>query len=345
MHTDEEIVEFKPSAWGLCYHNVSDPESNIKLMLENTARGNFEGYTCHKVERAREARRIQGMIANPTEREFAGMVREQLLTNCPVTVHDVDNANQIFGPDVANLRGKTTRTKPDCVRVEYEQIPWEFVQLHKYVTLMVDVMFVNGSSFLVTSSQGLSLVTIENLPSRTAKRLVHILERVFRIYTTAGFVIQMALMDMEFENLRTMMPHMALNTMAAHEHIGEVEQKIRVIKERARGTFNTLPYKKLPKLMVIDFLHFCVMWMNSFPMRSGISKKLSPRELVSRHKLDAKLHCRAPFGSYCKVHVDPEITNTFEPRTKWAICMGPTGNLQGSYKFLSLATRKKVTQR
>ncbi len=43
--------------------------------------------------------------------------------------------------------------------------------------------------------------------------------------------------------------------------------------------------------------------------------------------------------------MDPEITNTLEPRTKWAICMGPMGNLQGSYKFLSLATRKKATCR
>jgi hypothetical protein len=92
------------------------------------------------------------MIANPTEREFAGMVREQLLTNCPVTVCDVDNANQIFGPDLANLRRKATRTKPDRVQVEYVQIPLDFVQLHKYVTLVADVMFVNGLSFLVTSS-------------------------------------------------------------------------------------------------------------------------------------------------------------------------------------------------
>jgi hypothetical protein len=53
------------------------------------------------------------MIANPTEREFAGMVREQLLIICPVTiVRDIDNANQIFGPDLANLRGKATRKKP-----------------------------------------------------------------------------------------------------------------------------------------------------------------------------------------------------------------------------------------
>jgi hypothetical protein len=108
-----------------------------------------------------------------------------------------------------------------------------------------------------------------------------------------------------------------------------------VIKERDRGTFNTLPYKKLPKLMVIELLHFCVMWMNSFPVKSGISEKW----------LDAKLHCRAPFGSYCEVHVDPDITNTLEPRIKEAICMGLTGNLQGIYKSLSLATGTKVTQR
>ncbi len=125
------------------------------------------------------------MIANPTEKEFAGMVREQLLTNCPITVRDVDNANWIFGPDLANLRGEMTRTNPERVRVEYVQIPRDSVQLHKYVMLVADAMFVNGLPFLVTSSRGLSLVTIEHLPSRTAKRLAQTLERVFRIYATA----------------------------------------------------------------------------------------------------------------------------------------------------------------
>jgi hypothetical protein len=45
------------------------------------------------------------------------------------------------------------------------------------------------------------------------------------------------------------------------------------------------------------------------------------------------------------MHIDPDITNTLEPRTNWAICMGPMGNLQGSYKFLLLTTGKKVTRR
>ena len=51
----------------LHYHNMSDDESNIGLMLVNTVRGNYEGYTRKEIKRAREARRIQGMIANPTE--------------------------------------------------------------------------------------------------------------------------------------------------------------------------------------------------------------------------------------------------------------------------------------
>jgi hypothetical protein len=80
------------------------------------------------------------------------------------------------------------------------------------------------------------------------------------------------------------MPHVAFNTTAAQEHVGEIERKIRVIKERARGTFNTLPYKKLPRMMIIELLHFCVMWMNSFPVKSGISEKMEPTGVGTSNK-------------------------------------------------------------
>ncbi len=42
--------------------------------------------------------------------------------------------------------------------------------------------------------------------------------------------------------------------------------------------------------------------------------------------------------------MDSDIMNTMEPRMRWAICLGPTGNLQGSYKFLSLTTGKWITR-
>ncbi len=74
------------------------------------------------------------------------------------------------------------------------------------------------------------------------------LEKVFKMYGTAGFVVQTVKMDMVYEKLKNLMPHIALNTTAAREHVGEIKQKIRVIRERARRTINTLPYKKLPKI-------------------------------------------------------------------------------------------------
>jgi hypothetical protein len=51
------------------------------------------------------------MVGNPTKREFMGMVHEKLIANCPVTVRDIHNANQMFDPNLAILKGKTTRTK------------------------------------------------------------------------------------------------------------------------------------------------------------------------------------------------------------------------------------------
>ena len=193
-----------------------EAESATKeCMMVTTVWGNLKGHTRHEVGKANKARRLQGMIGNPTEREFEGMVCEKLIANCPVTVQDVHNANRIFGPDLANLRGKTTRKKPEHVRVDYVQIPRDIIDMHKYVTLVADVMFVNGLPFLVSSSRGISLVTIEYLPSRTVKRLAITLEQVLKVYARGGFAVQTMMMDMEFEKLVDLLPNVAINTMAA----------------------------------------------------------------------------------------------------------------------------------
>jgi hypothetical protein len=50
-----------------------------------------------------------GMIGAPTEREFQSLVRLNLLKDCPITNSDIINGHKIFGPDLANLRGKMVR--------------------------------------------------------------------------------------------------------------------------------------------------------------------------------------------------------------------------------------------
>ena len=58
----------------------------------------------------------------------------------------------MFGPDLGAVRGKTVRTAPEHVVIEYVAIPRDFLALHWRVTLMADVMFVNNVPFLVTLS-------------------------------------------------------------------------------------------------------------------------------------------------------------------------------------------------
>ena len=43
-----------------------------------------------------------------------------------------------------------------------------------------------------------------------------------------------------------------LNVTAANEHVPEMERRFRVIKERARGIRNDLPYITMPKIMVLN---------------------------------------------------------------------------------------------
>ena len=88
------------------------------------------------------------------------MVHERLLANCPVTVTDVCHAHQLFGPDLAGLRGRRVRRPPLHVQMEYVEISPSIIDSNCNVTVTADVMFVNGLPFLITASRGINLVTI-----------------------------------------------------------------------------------------------------------------------------------------------------------------------------------------
>jgi len=95
--------------------------------------------------------------------------------------------------------------------------------------------------------------------------------------------------------------------------------------------------------MLIQLVYHAIMRLNAFPSKGGVSPTISPRSLMTGVPLDYKKHCQLPFDSYVQTHKEPDPTNTLNTRTVGAICLGPTGNLQGSYKFLSLQSGKLIT--
>jgi hypothetical protein len=101
----------------------------------------------------------------------------------------------------------------------------------------------------------------------------------------------------------------------------------------------------IPGRMIIKMLANVVLWINAFPPSSGVSALYSPRTIMTGTALDFNKHCQIPFGAYAEVHEDRNITNTMDERAQPAICLGPTANFQGSYKFLSLRTGKHITRK
>ena len=110
------------------------------------------------------------------------------------------------------------------------------------------------------------------------------LTKVLQLYSQGGFHVQTILMDMEFDKIKDLIPMINVNISAANEHVAEVEQRIRTIKERCRGIMGTLPFTYIPQQLIMGLVQFVTMWLNAFPCKTGISRKWSPREIICRHQ-------------------------------------------------------------
>ena len=146
------------------------------------------------------------MMGNPSEKDYKGMVSNNLIANCPISSKDVSNARTIFGPDLASIRGKTVRRAPEPVVNDYVAVPRTLIEAQKMITLAADVFFVDRTAFLLMVARRIKFVTAEHVPVRTAMSLSKHLKQVLEVYGCTGFVVRTILMDGEFEKIKSLMP-------------------------------------------------------------------------------------------------------------------------------------------
>jgi hypothetical protein len=80
------------------------------------------------------------------------MVQSYSIQDCPVTLDNIILAEKIWGPNIAALKGKTTKSTPKPVTTNYLQIPRGILDFHKEAYLTADIFFVNQVPFLLTYS-------------------------------------------------------------------------------------------------------------------------------------------------------------------------------------------------
>ena len=339
LHRDDgSTMKFIPNGKGLYHYNLNTEDGGLWSFI-TTVTGKADKYTHRAIQRARAARRFQNIIMRPGARQLMDVAVTHL-KGCPLTKADVQAAEDIYGPNLGALKGKTVDRPNPHVPAGVDQVPISIMDIQQSVTLAIDIMFINKVAFFITTSRNLKFGTVEAISNRQVTTIVAKLKSVCQIYHHRGFRVNAILGDPEFEPIRSTFPQ--LNCCAADEHVPDIERYIRTVKDRVRSTYRMLPFKRVPRLILIHLVKNAVFWLNALPARDGASPIHSPRYILTGRELEYPLHVRLEFGEYVQTH--EQHGNRMTDRTVGAICLGPNGNSQGGHYFMCLSTGARITR-
>ena len=103
-----------------------------------------------------------------------------------------------------------------------------------------------------------------------------------------------------------------VNMTGRDEHMPETERFIRTVKVRTRAIVNTLLFKILPNLLIVEIVYNAVFWLICLH-KEGIHTTLSPRTIMMEPKIDFNKHCKLQFRTYAQIH--KQHNNSMIPRT------------------------------
>ena len=136
----------------------------------------------------------------------------------------------------------------------------------RLVTYYVEIMYVNRIPFVTTFSCNINFTTVKAIQNRTKSQLVQNTNNMLPIYTQLGLQVDNALLDGEFLPLCTDLLTLVIhpNFATRNEHVPGIEWQHRVIKELTRACRHSLPFKVLPRLMLVEMVNNCALWLNMF---------------------------------------------------------------------------------
>jgi len=322
---------------------VYDAIKNCDHVYVETVKENEMQYTKRQVEDAKNAKVLMQRLGYPSVPDMARMIANGQIIDCPVTLLDIKRAVDIYGPDLATLKGKTVTQKSKIAKIEV---------LPKFMTadiiLCIDLIFINGLTFLISVSEDLGLLMVKFISDRGKSTIQKCLEGMIAAYRSEKCIVRAIKCDGEggvgaLENY-ILSQGIKFNPTGKNQHVPQIERKARQIKERVRAHISVSPYKMTEKL-TIGLVQFCVQSINLIP-QSTREVKISPKELFTGRKINFKRDLRLSFGEYAQIHEDYSDVqkNTMKERTCDAIALRMKGNAQGSAEFLNLNTWKVVTR-
>ena len=97
------------------------------------------------------------------------MIRQNIIQNFPVTVEDIEIAENIFGPDLSTLKERTTGQSPKVVVGDFIEIPREMIENNQELILSMEIMFISQQALLTTIDKYIRFYGLFPLSNRTKK--------------------------------------------------------------------------------------------------------------------------------------------------------------------------------
>ena len=171
--------------------NLNTMVSRPKLMLVTTVEDKMKKYTVRQIKQAELAREYQRKLGYSSPGQLIKLIGQGKLVKGDVTSQDVLRALDIWGPDLGNLKGKTTSHQ---AQIEEEQPVSDNLQ-DKNQIMYIDIMFVNGNPFLIAVVKPLEYVMVNKLTKRDNLTLWTSLESDIRHITKYGFSMDLVRVD------------------------------------------------------------------------------------------------------------------------------------------------------
>jgi hypothetical protein len=125
-HTDspnrwqsDEILQ--TPGWAILFRNqhpATGDHSFVSTVVDNKAL-----FVAREIDAADKARELYRKLGRPSQQQFEDILSKNVIMNCPVTVDDAKRAMLIYGPDLATLKGKTTRGKFALHVASFKAVP------------------------------------------------------------------------------------------------------------------------------------------------------------------------------------------------------------------------------
>jgi hypothetical protein len=108
--------------------------------LVQSVEDNKSSFVKREIDAADAARDLYRKLGRPSQAKFEEIIAKNIVRTCPVTIDDARRVLTIYGPDMASIKGKTSRGKPALHVRDHQPIslPMSIVQFHLDVTLCMN---------------------------------------------------------------------------------------------------------------------------------------------------------------------------------------------------------------